>query len=193
VQPPRVADRVTDPVWAVRWEDDLVAADHAAIGELLARCFPRSRTPFGAGRSWSSGRPEVRIVARDGARAVAHLGVLRRFLRVAGTGAALLVGDVGLVAVDPSVQGRGLGGALLARTGVLLDQLAMPFGFLTCGDHVSGFYATAGWTATPGPTRMVRADGTVQVYGGVSMVLPVRAALSAWPAGAQVDRNGLEL
>jgi nodulation protein A len=39
---------------------------------------------------------------------------------------------------------------------------------------------------------MVRADGRVQVYGGVSMVLPVRAEIDGWPAG-QVDRNGWEV
>jgi len=39
---------------------------------------------------------------------------------------------------------------------------------------------------------MVRSDGTVQVYGGVSMVLPVLAPMSDWPAGP-VDRNGLEV
>jgi nodulation protein A len=38
----------------------------------------------------------------------------------------------------------------------------------------------------------VRADGRVQVYGGVSMVLPVRRAIEAWPAG-RIDRNGWEV
>ena len=39
---------------------------------------------------------------------------------------------------------------------------------------------------------MVRADGRVQVYGGVSMVLPVHAVIDDWPDG-QVDRNGWEV
>ncbi len=179
--------------WSVTWEDDVVPDDNAAIAVLLARCFPHSRTPFGGERSWSSGRPEVRLVAWDRGRPVAHAGVLRRFLRVAETGASLLVGDVGLVSVDPDVQGSGVGAELLARTAGVLQAFDLPFGFLTCGDHVSGFYATAGWVATPGPTRMVRADGTVQVYGGTSMVLAVRAGFDEWPIGARVDRNGLEL
>lgn len=207
MQPPRRAFQpVTDPRpaagrtvpsfgldWSVIWEDDLVAADHAAIAALLARCFPRSRTPFGGTRSWSSGRPELRLIGRHDGRALAHLGVLRRFLRVDGQDRFLLIGDVGLVAVDPDAQGRGIGAELLGRAAAQLRALQVPFGFLTCGDHVAGFYAGGGWTRTPGPTRMVRADATVQVYGGISMVLPVCSGLDEWPSGRRVDRNGLEL
>jgi nodulation protein A len=179
-----------DASWTVAWEDDLGGADHAALGALLARCFPRSRTPFGPGRSWSSARPELRLVGSVGARPVAHLAVLRRFLQVGDVG--VLVGDVGLVAVDPEAQGAGRGAALLARCRSVLQELDLPFGFLTCGEHVAGFYASAGWARIPGPTRMVRADGRVQVYGGVSMVLPVGRGIGEWPPG-RVDRNGWEV
>jgi nodulation protein A len=179
----------TPSTWTVTWEDDLDDADHAALGALLARCFPRSRTPFGPGRSWSSARPELRLVGSAG-RPLAHAGVLRRFLQVGDV--ATPVGDVGLVAVDPDAQGHGVGGALLVRCRDLLDGLDLPFGYLTCGEQVAGFYASAGWVRVPGPTRMVRADGRVQVYGGASMVLPVRRGIDAWPAG-RVDRNGWEV
>jgi nodulation protein A len=180
--------------WVHTWEDDLVDDDHAALGALLARCFPRSFTPFGPGRSWSSARPELRLVGCAAGRPVAHLAVLRRFLQV-GSGAdavPVLVGDVGLVAVDPDARGSGLGAVLLGRCRAVLDELELPFGYLTCGEHVAGFYATGGWQRVPGPTRMVRADGRVQVYGGVSMVLPVRRGIEAWPPG-RVDRNGWEV
>ena len=179
-----------DVSWVRTWEDDLDDADHAALGALLARCFPRSFTPFGPGRSWSSARPELRLVGSTGGRPVAHVAVLRRFVQVGGL--SVLVGDVGLVAVDPDAQRSGVGAALLARCRALVDELDLPFGFLTCGEHVAGFYASAGWTRIPGPTRMVRADGRVQVYGGVSMVLPVRRKIEEWPAG-RVDRNGWEV
>ena len=69
----------------------MTAAEHDELGALLARCFVRSRTPFGPGRSWSSARPELRVVARAGDRPVAHLAVLRRFLQV--DGGAVLVGN----------------------------------------------------------------------------------------------------
>ena len=179
-----------DPSWAWTWEDDLGDYDHAALGALLARCFPRSRTPFGPGRSWSSARPELRLVGSADGRPVAHLAVLRRFLQVGA--ASVVVGDVGLVGVDPDVQATGVGAALLARCHRLLSRLDLPFGYLTCGEHVAGFYATGGWVRVPGPTRMVRADGRVQVYGGASMVLPLRWEIGEWPAG-RVDRNGWEV
>ena len=70
--------------------------------------------------------------------------------------------------------------------------LELPFGYLTCGEQVAGFYESGGWVRVPGPTRMVRADGRVQVYGGVSMVLAVCVGVDGWPAG-QVDRNGWEV
>jgi nodulation protein A len=180
---------VNAPVeWTSVWEDDI--DDHECLAALLARAFPRSRTPFGGARSWSSARPELRLVGVAGGQAIAHLALLRRFLQIDGQ--AQLVGDVGLVAVDPDRHGTGLGAELLVRTRAVLAELGMPFGFLTCGERVAGFYARGGWARIEGPTRMVRADGRVQVYGGVSMVLAVTASLEGWPSG-QVDRNGLEV
>ena len=180
-----------DVSWALTWEDDVTLDEHAALAVLFSRCYPNSRTPFTGFRSWSSGRPELRIIGRDGPRIVAHAGVLRRFLQADDHGQ--LVGDVGLVGTDPAVQGSGAGAELMRRVAGALRALEIPFGFLTCGEHVAGFYARAGWERVDNPTRMVRADGRVQVYGGVSMVLPVCAPITAWPAGVQVDRNGLEV
>jgi len=174
--------------WAAVWEDDV--EDHVELAALLARAFPRSRTPFGDDRSWSSARPELRVVGRRDGHVVAHTGVLRRFLQVDGR--AQLVGDVGLVAVDPGQQGTGLGAALLAETREALCGLGMPYGFLTCGEQVAGFYARSGWTRVPGPIRMIRADGRMQVYGGVSMVLALATPIDAWPPG-RIDRNGWEV
>jgi nodulation protein A len=188
-----VSARAAEPSWALTWEDDLTADEHGGIATLLAQAFPRSRTGFTGTRSWSSGRPELRLVAwRDG-RAVAHLGILRRFLRVPERAASVLVGDVGLVAVAPQERGTGLGRELLRRGDDVLRRLDVPFGYLTCGEHVAAFYQGCGWVRASGGTRMIRADGRVQVYGGASMVREVRASLADWPDGCLVDRNGLEI
>ena len=184
-----MAERV-DPRWSSLWEDDVAGHEHEALAGLLRRCFPRSRAGFDGASSWLSARPELRVVGYEGERPVAHLGVLRRFVQV-GDGAQL-VGDVGLVAVDPDRQGSGLGAELLDRGAAALRGLDLPFGFLTCGEQVAGFYATAGWVRVDNPVRMIRRDQRVQVYGGVAMVLPVRAGMSEWPAGG-LDRNGYEV
>jgi nodulation protein A len=179
-----------DLCWAATWEDDVSDLEHDALGALLARCFPRSRAPFGPGRSWASARPELRLVASAGDRPVAHLAVLRRFLQIGGV--AQLVGDVGLVAIDPELQGSGVGAELLARCRTTLHVLDLPFGYLTTGPRVAGFYETGGWVVIPGPTRQLLADGRVQVHPDVSMVLPVYRQIEEWPAG-RVDRNGWEV
>jgi nodulation protein A len=187
-----VSARVAEPSWAQVWEDDLTGDEHGLLADLLAHAFPRSSNFVGT-RSWSSGRPELRLVGWRGGRAVAHLGILRRFLRVPERDASVLVGDVGLVAVAPRGQGTGLGRELLRHGDAVLRGLDVPFGYLTCGEHVAPFYERCGWVRVAGGTRMIRADGRVQVYGGASMVREVHASLADWPDGFLVDRNGLEV
>jgi nodulation protein A len=187
-----VSSRAAESSWALVWEDDVTADEHGLLAGLLVQAFPRSTTFTGI-RSWSSGRPELRLVARRDGRAVAHLGILRRFLRVPERDTSVLVGDVGLVAVVPEEQGTGLGRALLGRADSVLHGLGVPFGYLTCGEHVAPFYERCGWVRASGGTRMVRPDGRVQVYGGASMVRQVHAPLADWPQGCLVDRNGLEV
>jgi nodulation protein A len=188
-----VSARAAEPAWGLTWEDDLTADEHGRVAALLAQAFPRSRTPFSGTRSWSSGRPELRLVVWLDGAAVAHLGVLRRFLRVPERDVSVLVGDVGLVAVAPREQGTGLGRELLHRGDAVLHGLDVPFGYLTCGEHVAPFYEGCGWVRVSGGTRMIRADGRVQVYGGASMVREVHASLAEWPDGCLVDRDGLEV
>lgn len=180
--------------WVVAWENDLSANGHDALADLLSRAYPRSAGVFDAGRSWSGARPEARIIGNVGNRAVAHLGLLRRFLRVPDTGANLLVGDVGLVAVDPDYQRQGVGGMLLDQTTRTLTDLRLPFGFLTCGPRVVGFYRSGGWRLLNGQTtRMIDNDHQPETHHGPAMVLPIRATLSDWPHGHTVDRNGQEV
>jgi nodulation protein A len=106
---------------------------------------------------------------------VAHLGVLRRFLRAPNSEQHVLVGDVGLVAVDPNLQHQ------------------LPFGFLTCRPEVVPFYQAGGWHRIEQQvTRMIGNDQAVETYQGGAMIMPVHGTLGAWPTEL-VDRNGLEV
>lgn len=179
--------------WTQVWESDVPQDTHERLADLFAHAYPRSAAKFTGARSWSSARPETRIIGMVEGRAVAHLGILRRFLRTEA-GDSVLVGDVGLVAVHPELHGQGVGGGLLSRATAVLAGLGVPFGFLTCGVHVVPFYRAGGWHLLDGQaTRMINSRGESVLYGEASMVLPVVAELSEWPRGQSVDRCGWEV
>ncbi|MEJ2864915.1 GNAT family N-acetyltransferase [Actinomycetospora flava] len=182
---------MTDPRWTVSWETDLDAAAHADVAALLSRAYARQSARFSDGRSWAGARPELRVVGRVGGVAVAHAGVVRRFLRALPDGGDVLVGDVGLVAVDPGHQGRGLGAALTARVVDVLVDLDVPFGFVSCGPAVEGFYRAAGWTRLPGVTvRLVDTHHRTRVDTDPAMVHAAGRPLSAWPPARELARDG---
>jgi nodulation protein A len=172
--------------WSLLWEGELDGAERDELREMLAGCFPRARDLF------AGARPEARVVGRVGTRTVAHLGILRRFLRLPGTGRSQLVGDVGLVGVAAQWRGRGLGQELLAAAARELHGLDLPYGYLSCGHHVVAFYERAGWVRVDNPTRQLGRGGVIETYPEASMLLPVRAGLADWPSGL-LDRNGYEV
>lgn len=176
-------------MWRLTWELDLTTDDHAALATLLAAAFTGADL---GGRSWHSERPEARIVGYDdddGGRPVAHLAFLRRFVRVGG--GAVLVADCGLVCVDPTLQGQGLGRALLQETARVLADVGVPFGFLTTGADRAGYYASGGWQLTPTQrTLTIEHDESVQDWREASMVLPLHGG--EFPAGLIV-RDGYEV
>jgi nodulation protein A len=185
---------VPDLDWRLRWEADLTSADHDLLSALLLRVYPMHDTIFRDGRSWSGALPEVRVVGYDGARPVAHLGFVRRHLRIDDGADSFVVGDTGLVGVDPDYRGLGLGGQLLAECAAALRQQALPFGFLTCGPEVVPFYESGGWQLLPGlVTRMIDKDRQPEAYTGPALALPVTAQMEEWPAGRTVVRDGLEV
>ena len=179
--------------WRVRWEADLESAEHELLTEMLARAYPAHASLFTGGHSWSGARPEFRVVGYSGAQPVAHLGVLRRYLRLPTLDDDILVADVGLVAVAPSEQKRGLGRQLLVHTAEILAELGTSYGFLTCRAEVVPFYETGGWQLINGQrTSMIDNANAVEIYEGPTMVLPVQSAIEAWPR-TLVQRNGLEV
>ncbi|WEO77033.1 GNAT family N-acetyltransferase [Cryobacterium sp. SO2] len=182
-----------DIEWTLCWEADLSAEHHTALAALFARYYPNDHATFTGARSWMGARPEARVIGFDDGRPVAHLGFVRRMLRLE-SGGSQLVGDVGLVGVDPDYQGTGLGRRLLAEAAAALGSQGLPFGFLTCAPAVVGFYATGGWQQALGQvTRMIDTELRPETYTGPALVLPVTAPFSAWPTGQTIIRDGLEV
>jgi nodulation protein A len=187
---------VTDLCWSVTWETDLHDAAHPGLAALLTRAYAGEAHRFAGGRSWAGARPEVRVVGRRDGTPVAHAGVVRRFLRALpdpghGADEHVLVGDVGLVAVHPDHHGRGLGRALLARVVDLLTDLGVPFGFLSCGPDVEGFYRAAGWTRLAGVTvRTITLDHATVADRDPAMVHAAARPLAAWPSARVLARDG---
>lgn len=176
-----------------RWETALTNADHAALSMLLHAAFGKTTDEF-ADRSWPRryARKEARLwLADDAGRPVAHLGVERRLVGVAG--GEVLVAGVGEVAVAPERHGEGLGQALMRELDARLrTEFAADFGFVQCGENVLGFYRSTGWTQVANPVRHVDVADHRRTVEGVwpTLVRPGRRPLEEWPEGV-VDLRGL--
>lgn len=177
---------MTGEQWRVRRESDLGPDDHDRLAAMLRAAFPDHVHAFPERRSWSGARPELRVVAEDADGPVAHAGALRRFVQVGDV--EQLVAVVGLVAVRPDRQGRGIGRQLGGRLRAALGDLAVPFGLLGCAADRTDFYRAAGWRSLPptpttyspidveDPSRIVSSDEGW-------MLLPVSEAIASWPSG----------
>ncbi|EGX57690.1 Nodulation protein A (NodA) [Streptomyces zinciresistens K42] len=176
-------------------ENDVPADRHRALHLLLTESFPYTAEQFVHGRSWVGARPERRVTAWRGDRPVAHVGILRRFLRIGSRDQ--LVGEVGLVAVARGLQGTGVGRLLAEHVRERLTRLGVPFCYLNCQSSVLGYYQSVGRLRLEATaTRHFEADDelTAVTTSAHPMILPVTARGRAdWPAGPLIERDGTEL
>ncbi|MFZ6991265.1 GNAT family N-acetyltransferase [Curtobacterium sp. RRHDQ66] len=173
--------------WEVVEESTLTLPDHEGVAAMLGQAFPDWSHWYVGGRSWSGMQPERRVIARDADGVVlAHVGIRRMYVTVGGED--VLVGDTGLVAVAPRLQGTGIGRELMERAHAVLEGLRVPYGFLGAGENRIPFYAKLGWHEFPdavGTFSAFTAEGAgiSNTEQGGWMVRPVAAALEDWPAG----------
>ncbi|PBC04168.1 NodA family N-acyltransferase [Mesorhizobium sp. WSM3860] len=195
----------SDVQWRLCWENELRLSDHLELSEFFQKIYEPvgafSAKAFAGGRSWAGARPEVRAIGYDVHGVAAHLGVLRRYIKVGD--ADLLVAELGLYGVRPDLEGLGIAHSISAMYPVL-QQLGVPFAFGTVRhalrNHVGRFCRKGLASILSGvsvrsthpdvypdlpPTRV---DDDVLV-----MVLPIGRSMSEWPAGTLIDRNGPEL
>ncbi|OIH97629.1 GNAT family N-acetyltransferase [Curtobacterium sp. MCBA15_001] len=173
--------------WEVVEENALNLSDHEGIAAMLGQAFPDWSHWYVGGRDYAGMQPERRVIARDADGVVlAHVGIRRMFITVGGQD--VLVGDTGIVAVAPRLQGTGIGRELLDRTHAVLEGLRVPYGFLGAGEDRIPFYAHMGWHEIPDAVGTFSAftaegAGVTETEQGGWMVRPVTAALEDWPSG----------
>ncbi|WP_276576904.1 NodA family N-acyltransferase [Bradyrhizobium sp. 200] len=191
--------------WRVCWENELRLADHIELSEFFRETYGPTgefnANPFEGGRSWAGARPEVRVIGYDTRGVAAHIGALRRFIKVGEVD--LLVAELGLYGVRPDLEGLGISHSMRVMYPVL-QQLGVPFGFGAVR-HVLKEHLTR-LLERPGLATVlsgVRVRSTLpDVYPNLSptrtedvlvVVLPIGRPISEWPTGTLIDRNGPEL
>jgi len=191
--------------WSLRWENELRLADHAELAEFFRKSYGPTGAfnaqPFEGSRSWAGARPELRAIGYDARGVAAHLGLLRRFIKVSEVD--LLVAELGLYAVRPDLEGLGISHAMRVMYPVL-QELGVPFGFGTVRSALEKHM-----------TRLVERQGLATLMHGIRVrstqpdvypnlsptrledvivvVFPLGRSISEWPAGTFIDRNGPEL
>ncbi|WP_061849654.1 NodA family N-acyltransferase [Bradyrhizobium sp. DOA1] len=191
--------------WRTCWENDLQLADHAEISEFFRNAYGPTGAfnakPFEGIRSWAGARPELRVIGYDERGVAAHIGGLRRYIKVGEVD--LLVAELGLYAVRPDLEGLGISHSMRVMFPVL-QQLGVPFGFGTVRhelkEHISRLLGRPGLaTIVPG----VRVRSTLpdiypnlpptRVDEALLVVFPIARPMSEWPTGTFIERNGPEL
>jgi nodulation protein A len=180
--------------WIIRRENDITHVEHRQLAVLLTKSYPLYSETYTGLQSWNSARPELRVIGKLNGEPIAHLGLLRRFISISERDSDQLVGDVGLVCIDPQERKRGIGKLLLGHSARLMSELNLPYGFLTCDPKRTSFYEASGWQKLERQAvRMIDEDQTPQITHSVAMVLPVSEDLSNWSKGHLIDRNGWEV
>ncbi|MDA9453839.1 acyltransferase [Bradyrhizobium sp. CCBAU 21359] len=191
--------------WSLRWESELRLADHAELAEFFRKSYGPTGAfnaqPFEGNRSWAGARPEVRVIGYDARGIAAHIGLLRRFINVGGVD--LLVGELGLYAVRPDLEGLGISQAMRVMY-PMLQQLGIPFGFGTVRPalekHMTRLVERQGLATLISGIRVRSTHpdvypnlSPIRIEDVIVVVFPVGRSISEWPAGTIIDRNGPEL
>nr|CDY73138.1 N-acyltransferase [Bradyrhizobium sp. ARR569] len=191
--------------WSLRWESELQLADHAELAEFFRNSYGPTgefnAQPFEGNRSWAGARPELRAIGYDARGVAAHIGLLRRFIKIDGVD--LLVAELGLYAVRPDLEGLGISHSMRVMYPAL-RELGVPFGFGTVRPalekHITRLLERQGLaTIMPGirvrsAHREVCPDRSpVCIEDVLVVVFPVGRSINEWPAGTLIDRNGSEL
>nr|CCC58429.1 N-acyltransferase [Bradyrhizobium sp. ARR549] len=191
--------------WSCRWESELQLTDHAELAEFFRKSYGPTGAfnaqPFEGNRSWAGARPELRVIGHDARGVAAHLGLLRRFIKIGSVD--LLVAELGLYAVRPDLEGLGISHANRVMY-PKLQELWVPFGFGTVRPalekHMTRLVQRQGLATLMSGIRVrsTRPDvypnlSPIRIEDVIVLVFPVGRSISEWPTGTMIDRNGPEL
>ncbi|APO70236.1 nodulation protein NodA 2 (plasmid) [Rhizobium gallicum] len=190
--------------WRLCWENELELADHVELAEFFCKTYGPTGVfnakPFEGSRSWAGARPELRAIGYDSNGVAAHMGLLRRFIKV-GT-VDLLVAELGLYGVRPDLEGLGIAHSIHVMLPTL-QELGVPFAFGTVRHELRKHIARFGRHGMVTILSEIRVRSTLpharidlpptRVEDPLVIVLPVGRSMSDWPTGTMIDRNGPEL
>ncbi len=194
----------TEVRWRLCWENELQLSDHVELAEFFRKTYGPTGAfnakPFEGSRSWAGARPELRAIAYDSSGVAAHMGLLRRFIKISEVDQ--LVAELGLYGVRPDLEGLGIAHSIHVMLPVL-QELGVPFAFGTVRHalqkHVERFGRYGPVTVLSGVhVRSTLPDARLdlpptRIDDALVIVLPVGRSMCDWPAGAIIDRNGPEL
>ncbi|APO70177.1 nodulation protein NodA 1 (plasmid) [Rhizobium gallicum] len=190
--------------WKLCWENELELADHVELAEFFRKTYGPTGAfnakPFEGSRSWAGARPELRAIGYDSNGVAAHMGLLRRFIKV-GT-VDLLVAELGLYGVRADLERLGISHSIRVMLPTL-QELGVPFAFGTVRHELRKHIARFG---RHGPVTVfsdILTQSTLpeprldkpptRIDDALVIVLPVGRPISDWPTGEIIDRNGPEL
>ncbi|ANN61856.1 NodA family N-acyltransferase [Mesorhizobium loti] len=194
----------SDVQWRLCWENELQQAEHVELSEFFLKTYGPTGAfnakPFEGGRSWAGARPELRAISYDAHGVAAHIGILRRFIKVDEV--ELLVADLGLYGVRPDLEGQGISHSMRVVYPVL-RQLGVPFAFGTVRHAMRNHFERFCRDGLAAIVSGVRVRSTLAdvyldlpptcVEDVLVVVVPIERSMSEWPSGTLIVRNGPEL
>ncbi|CAH2394235.1 Nodulation protein A [Mesorhizobium metallidurans STM 2683] len=190
--------------WRLCWENELQLHEHVELSDFLHKTYGGTGTfsarRFEGGRSWAGARPEFRAIGRDAHGVAAHLGLLRRFIKVGEID--VLVAELGLYGVRRDLEGLGISLSMRSLYPAL-EQMGVPFAFGTVRhemrNHIQRLCnAGLGKIVPDVRIRSTLADihpdlPPTRLEDDLVLVSPIGRSMDEWPSGTFIERNGPEL
>ncbi|GLR46193.1 nodulation protein A [Mesorhizobium amorphae] len=175
-------------------------ADHVELAEFFRKTYAPTGAfdvnSFEGSRSWAGARPELRAIAYDTEGVAAHMGLLRRFIKMGA--ADVLVAELGLYGVRPDLERTGVSHSIRVMLPTL-QGLNVPFAFGTVRSalqrHVERLVRHSPVRVSRGRVRSTLPEARLdmpptRIDDVLVIVLPIALSMCDWPTGEIIERNG---